>query len=428
MLSQTQRVLLTAAVTAARQQQQQGIRQFTSSRVLSRLPPAPNQNLLPSLTDAGHVHLRNRTVVNITGSDAADFLQGLVTQDISMPKLEELAQMDAAGGVGRRQLFTTAFLNVRGRLRHDAFVYRYIRKNKARFYVDVDSFAAADFVRYIRQLKMRARVMVEAVDQQELSAFAAWDHPVNNIWVNPASLTWRPPSANFPDESLGLWECYRDLRAPNLGWRILGKPEEVLASGNLPGRRQTMAAWDLRRYMCGVPEGHNEIFFDSVFPTECNYDFIGGLDFNKECFVGQEITHRRRYQNVVGKRIVPVQLHEALKLPAVKPDDIPIYEPSLSVPRPTIGCSVIPSGPTGRRQSGKFIQSVGNIGLAICDLDTMLGALGTDEDYSRSGRAVWHQIKDPIQGNGLYLRPFVVPWLRNLLQKNNSRKQKDSLS
>lgn len=393
------------------------------------------------------MHLTNRTVVLVTGSDAAEFMQGLVTQDISTPRLEQLALFDESAGEQqttttdsarwRRQMFTTAFLNVRGRLRNDAFLFRYLKSPRdspvpltARFWIDVDTAGVAEFVRYLRRLKMRARVMVEPLDPQELATFALWERPVEDIWRNPASPTWRPAARNFPDESLGLRECFADPRAPGLGWRVLGNPEEVLSNSDqkLPGARETLGAWRLRRYMCGVAEGDDEIFFDSAFPTECSYDFFGGLDLRKECFVGHEVVSRRRYHNIVGRRIVPVQIYEHARRPPIRASHArPVYDPSVPFPPPTTGSSVIRNGVTGRGQSGKFIQCVGNIGLAKCDLDMMTGAMEVGGgDAARPDQSAYYQIKDSLQGRGLCVRPFMVPWLRNHLEAVKPKKKRRS--
>ena len=98
---------------------------------------------------------------------------------------------------------------------------------------------------------------------------------------------------------------YADSRLPALGHRIL------LPAGTSRGDLGcTLAAEDqyhARRIELGVPEGGRDYAFGDTFPHEAMFDQLAGVDFNKGCFVGQEVVSRMEHRGTARKRIVPVE-------------------------------------------------------------------------------------------------------------------------
>ena len=54
----------------------------------------------------------------------------------------------------------------------------------------------------------------------------------------------------------------------------------------------------------GVAEIGNEIKPGEIFPIEANLDYLNGIDFQKGCFIGQEVCSRMYRKGKVKKRIV----------------------------------------------------------------------------------------------------------------------------
>lgn len=127
-------------------------------------------------------------------------------------------------------------------------------------------------------------------------------------------------------------------------------------------------AYRIRRYLKGVPEGQDELVREAALPQESNIDFMGGIDYRKGCYVGQELTIRTHHTGVVRKRILPVMLYgndESM------PQTLE-YKPSVDlgvegIPRETSIGRVEKRG----RSAGKFLTGVGNIGLGLCRLEIM---------------------------------------------------------
>jgi hypothetical protein len=57
----------------------------------------------------------------------------------------------------------------------------------------------------------------------------------------------------------------------------------------------------------GVPEGGRDYAYGDAFPHEALFDQLRGVDFEKGCFVGQEVVARMEHRGTARKRIVPVE-------------------------------------------------------------------------------------------------------------------------
>jgi len=196
-----------------------------------------------------------------------------------------------------------------------------------------------------------------------------------------------------------------DTRAPGMGRRLIlpggQKPEDEIEETGEESYR-------IRRYLKGVPEGQDELIRESALPQESNIDFMGGIDYRKGCYVGQELTIRTHHTGVVRKRVLPVILYgvdEAL------PDSLKY------LPDTELGVESIPSETSiGRvekkgRSAGKWLGGVGNIGLGLCRLEIM-----TDVQVSGEGGGYKENDEFKLEWDGgsgqemVKVKAFVPPW------------------
>lgn len=261
--------------------------------------------------------------------------------------------------------FYAAFLNAQGRLLNDVFIYPAMGGGEG-WLIEVDAKEADRLAKHIKRYKLRAKFEVSVLGEEELGIWNVWDESASDGSLGWAaqSLDLRPESIPLPDNALG---CY-DTRAPGMGRRLLlpgGKKPEVDVEPS------TEDAYRIRRYLKGVPEGQDELSREHALPQESNIDFMGGIDYRKGCYVGQELTIRTHHTGVVRKRVLPVmvyamdeQMPEALE-----------YRPE----KDGVDAGVIPRETgIGRfekrgRSAGKWLAGVGNIGLGLCRLEIMTG-------------------------------------------------------
>jgi hypothetical protein len=91
-----------------------------------------------------------------------------------------------------------------------------------------------------------------------------------------------------------------DPRLADLGWRAV-----VAAADAAEFAADPAEAYHARRIALGVPEGGRDFLFGDAFPHEALMDQLQGVDFDKGCYVGQEVVSRMQHRGTARTRIVP---------------------------------------------------------------------------------------------------------------------------
>jgi tRNA-modifying protein YgfZ len=213
--------------------------------------------------------LPERAVIRITGKDATHFLQGLVTSDV-----ESLAAGDAR---------FTALLTPQGKILFDFFVVAVPIDDAGGFVIEAPRALEPALAERLGFYKLRAKV--EVARRSDLAVAVALD--------------------GTPSDELGL--VYRDPRHAGLGMRIVLPAEDAEAALQQAGfARADAQEWQTRRIALGVPEGGQDFVYGDTFPHEADMDQLGGVDFDKGCFVGQEVVSRMEHRGTARARVVPV--------------------------------------------------------------------------------------------------------------------------
>ncbi len=234
--------------------------------------------------------LKNRTIVRVApaaaGEDVTEFLQGLVTNDVTL--------------ASKGKPVYAALLSPQGKMLFDFFVWPEGFEHGLGYLLDCEKRAADELVKRLSLYRLRRKLDI-AVDANRC-------------------VVWAPPG-NEQEEGKG-----NDPRLPELGFRaVLNQPchkeavdEEYLA----------------HRLSLGVPEGQDEMA--DILWLETNAGELNGVSFTKGCYVGQENTARMNWRQKINRRlvVVPFQfsdpkrrkaLYRDLKLAVdhLRVDDIP---------------------------------------------------------------------------------------------------------
>ncbi|MEQ9506819.1 MAG: folate-binding protein [Hyphomonas sp.] len=67
---------------------------------------------------------------------------------------------------------------------------------------------------------------------------------------------------------------------------------------------EALPDWDALAIAAGIPEWGRDYRAAEVFPTDINMDVMGGIDYKKGCFVGQEVASRMKRKGLIRKRTV----------------------------------------------------------------------------------------------------------------------------
>ena len=217
-------------------------------------------------------HLENRAVLKVTGAEREDFLQNLVTQDVTRTRPQ-----------------AAALLTPQGKLAHD-FIIQPVNDG---LLIDCAAESTEAFVKKLTLYKLRRDVEITLTDLQ-----------VEVVWSET------PDAKNIEIENF-----FEDPRTARLGLRRLGASPADLSDF----ASSTAENWAKFRLSLGVPEGPTEMPPGSVFPMEYGFERMGAIDFKKGCFVGQEVTSRVHRKGSLRKT-----LHPAVFDAAVPPAGTPV--------------------------------------------------------------------------------------------------------
>lgn len=262
----------------------------------------------------------NRAVLSVAGEDRRVFLQGLISNDITK--------------AGPDRAIWAGFLTPQGKFLWDLFI---VERGDA-FLIDVEADRAEEFRKKLSMYKLRAKVAISVAEG--LAVYAVLDGGALGLPAEAGS------AMAFGDGVAAM-----DPRLTALGARvIMGSPEPLLAAGLVEA---PLAVWDVLRIGLGVPDGSRDLPVDNALLLENGFDELGGVDFNKGCYMGQELTARTKYRGLVRKRLLPVVIQGEAPAPG----------------------TVIMAG---EADAGKMRSSSGPVGLAMIRLEHLHAPLTAD--------------------------------------------------
>ena len=233
--------------------------------------------------------LEDRGVLEVTGADRRDFLQGLVSNDV-------------AKATPDRALYA-ALLTAQGKYLHDFFV---VAIGEA-LYLDGEAARLADLKRRLALYKLRAKVNLAEASDRYVVAAAFGEGSLDALGL-PAE---RGAAAPFAD---GI--AYVDPRLVELGARMLLQRTAGATPLTARGFRPSdTAAYDRLRLSLGVPDGSRDLAVEKAILLESGFDELNGVDWQKGCYVGQELTARTKYRALIKKRLMPVAVEGPLPAP-----------------------------------------------------------------------------------------------------------------
>jgi len=207
-------------------------------------------------TSPSFVTLPNRGLITITGTDRDSFLQGLITNDIT--KLNAQPSIYAC------------LLNAQGKFLHDFFITR----NGEALFLDCEGNERTnDLARRLTLYKLRADIEITA--QPQTPVYAISNHPTLQ-------------SSNLQ---------YSDPRHPEMGHRTFTKPDL---------EEKPFDHWDTHRIALTIPDGSRDMLPEKSTMLECNLDKLNAIDFDKGCYIGQELTARMHYRGLTKKNLYTI--------------------------------------------------------------------------------------------------------------------------
>ena len=212
--------------------------------------------------------LPERGVIEVGGEDRADFLQGLVSNDVTQ-------------AVSGRAAWA-ALLTPQGKWLADFFILA----DGDHLLLDCERGLMPLLLQRLSRFRLRSKVALRVAD--ELSVHAAWDGTPTGTSTGQAIVA-------------------PDPRLPEAGWRLL-------SATPLPATAFEVD-WDRHRLALGLPDGSRDLEAEKTVLLEAGFDELNGVSWTKGCYMGQELTARTKYRGLVKRRLVPVSVSGALPPP-----------------------------------------------------------------------------------------------------------------
>ena len=248
--------------------------------------------------------LEDRSVIVLSGPEARPFLQGLITNDVEK--------------VGPGRAIYAALLTPQGKVLFDFL----IAEGDGALMLDCRRDSRDALIKRLMSYRLRTKVQIEAREQLAVLAGLTGTPAIRGV--------------TFPDP-----------RLPALGHRTIGTVAEI------PDGTVKTEAYQAHRLQLGVPEA-GDFGSDRMFALDADLDELHAVDFEKGCYVGQELTARMKHRGTARKRLLVVT-----------------------------GAATLPA--TGELRSngrgiGELISTYGQRGFALVRLDRLEEAMGTDID------------------------------------------------
>ncbi len=224
--------------------------------------------------------LSHRGLIKVSGGDRLAFLQGLLTNDVSK--------------ISPETAIYALLLSPQGRIHYDMMIHQ----QGDDWYIEADADRLPDLVKRLSIFKLRSDVALDIV----------LDKTILSLWGDDVATNLGLPQDLGACLSTSLWTCFNDPRLFDVGARV------VVSSQSCDHLRDCLGfnlvevnVYNEHRYSLGVPESAAELEFNRAIPLEYGMDGLGAIDWNKGCYMGQELTARTKYRGLVRKRVFPVR-------------------------------------------------------------------------------------------------------------------------
>jgi len=234
------------------------------------------------MSEAKAITLEHRGLLRIGGADRIDFLQGIISNDVSR--------------VTAAQSLWSAFLTPQGKFLHEFFL---VAEGDG-LLLDCEAERRADLARRLKLYKLRSQVTVEDATEALVVAALIGKDALTQLGLPEEPGATRPFGGGF---------AFVDPRLPRLGARAFlpreGAAQALAEAGFAEG---SLEDYDRLRIATGAPDGSRDMEVEKSILLENGFDELQGVDWDKGCYMGQELTARTKYRALIKKRLLPVEI------------------------------------------------------------------------------------------------------------------------
>jgi len=232
--------------------------------------------------------LEDRGLISITGDDAKNFLQNIITNDIEK--------------VNKYRSIFSALFTPQGKYLFEFFLIQ----SKEGYLLDCDGKATSEIINYLTKYKLRSKIEIKDKSTEYIIgviSFEKFEEIQKNEGKNTDTMEYR----NSP--------IFIDSRNKKLGARILSTLEKLhLTIKKLRLKIVKPEIYFKEAHNLGVPVKGIESLKEQLFGLEANFEELQAIDFKKGCYIGQENTARMKLKNKLRRRLLPIKIENSVKI------------------------------------------------------------------------------------------------------------------
>ena len=233
--------------------------------------------------------LDDRGFVKINGDEAKSFLQNIVTNDIE--KITDSLT-----------LFSSIF-TPQGKYLYEFFILKF----EDGYLLECEKKITPEIIKIFNFYKLRTKVKLTDVSEKYtniLISLEKFKEISKSQHVGNSVLSYEKGSTLSCENE----RVFLDPRNKSLGAKIVTKIENIEnIVKKLELKKIDKKNYYDKSFFLGIPQLNLYKLKDKIFGIENNLDELGGIDFKKGCYIGQENTSRIKLRNKLRRRILPIK-------------------------------------------------------------------------------------------------------------------------
>jgi len=234
------------------------------------------------------VLLEDRGLILISGEDAKNFLQNIITNDIERVSLTST-------------IFSALF-TPQGKYLFEFFSL----KAKDGYLLDCDNKFTNEIITYLSKYKLRSKIEIKDVSSKYTIGIISLENFLEiqkNEGISNNTIEYRDST------------FFIDPRNKRLGARIVSPLEKLyLTIKKLSLKIVGPNLYYKNAHSLGVPIRGVENLKEKLFGLEANFEELQAIDFKKGCYIGQENTARMKLKNKIRRKLYAIKSDEKLKI------------------------------------------------------------------------------------------------------------------
>ena len=234
------------------------------------------------------VILKDRGLISVSGKDAKDFLQNIITNDINK--------------VSYKATLFSGLFNPQGKYLFEFFVI----KSDEGYFLDCENEISQELISHLHKYKLRSKIEIKDLSSHYVIGI------ISNEKFQKIQKLEKSSNQTLNHESC---ICFEDMRSKLLGTRILSNLEKL----NLIAKKLSLKIEDQKNYLKiayenGIPIKGLKNLQENLFGLEANFENFKAIDFEKGCYVGQENTARIKLKKKLKRKLLPISFEGDLPI------------------------------------------------------------------------------------------------------------------